>query len=171
MAINIPSSVFTTYNEAVLLFTRTATLVYPEKKEDCPNCIMSNLGTRNRSISIYQPGGPYPFERGMPCPYCGGKGYKAVEVTNDVTLRIYWDRKSWVDVGVPINIPAGSIQTIAYMTDLEKIEKCKYMIPKYDGIQNYDVNARFEKTGMSFPQGFKQNDTKYVVTFWTRASE
>ena len=92
MAINIPSSVFTTYNEAVLLFTRTATLVYPEKKEDCPNCIMSNLGTRNRSISIYQPGGPYPFERGMPCPYCGGKGYKAVEVTNDVTLRIYWDR-------------------------------------------------------------------------------
>ena len=171
MAINIPSSVFTTYNEAVLLFTRTATLVYPEKKEDCPNCIMSNLGTRNRSISIYQPGGPYPFERGMPCPYCGGKGYKAVEVTNDVTLRIYWDRKSWVDVGVPINIPAGSIQTIAYMTDLEKIEKCKYMIPKYDGIQNYDVNAKFEKTGMSFPQGFKQNDTKYVVTFWTRAAE
>jgi hypothetical protein len=171
MAINIPSSVFTTYNEAVLLFTRTATLVYPEKKEDCPNCIMSNLGTRNRSMSIYQPGGPYPFERGMPCPYCGGKGYKAVEVTNDVTLRIYWDRKSWVDVGVPINIPAGSIQTIAYMTDLEKIEKCKYMIPKYDGIQNYDVNAKFEKTGMSFPQGFKQNDTKYVVTFWTRAAE
>ena len=171
MAINIPSSVFTTYNEAVLLFTRTATLVYPEKKEDCPNCIMSNLGTRNRSMSIYQPGGPYPFERGMPCPYCGGKGYKAVEVTNDVTLRIYWDRKSWVDVGIPVNIPAGSIQTIAYMTDLEKIEKCKYMIPKYDGIQNYDVNAKFEKTGMSFPQGFKQNDTKYVVTFWTRAAE
>lgn len=171
MAINIPSSVFTTYNEAVLLFTRTATLVYPEKKEDCPNCIMSNLGTRNRSISIYQPGGPYPFERGMPCPYCGGKGYKAVEATDDVTLRIYWDRKSWVDVGIPVNIPTGSIQTIAYMTDLEKIEKCKYMIPKYDGIQNYDVNAKFEKTGMSFPQGFKQNDTKYVVTFWTRAAE
>ena len=171
MAINIPSSVFTTYNEAVLLFTRTATLVYPEKKEDCPNCIMSNMGTRNRSISIYKPGGPYPFDRGMPCPYCGGKGYKAVESTDDITLRIYWDRRSWVDIGVPINIPTGSVQTIAYMTDLEKIEKCKYMIPKYDGIENYDVNAKFEKNGMSFPQGFKQNATKYVVTFWTRASE
>ena len=32
MAINIPSSVFDTYNEAVLLFTRTAKLIYPEKK-------------------------------------------------------------------------------------------------------------------------------------------
>ena len=72
MAINIPSSVFNTYNEAVLLFTRTATLVYPEKKEDCPNCIIDNMAGRSRSVSRYQAGGPYPFERGMPCPYCGG---------------------------------------------------------------------------------------------------
>jgi hypothetical protein len=171
MAINIPSSVFDTYNEAVLLFTRTAKLIYPEKKEDCPNCIMSTMGTSNRSISIYQQGGPYPFDRGMPCPYCAGKGYKAVEQSDEITLRIYWDRKSWVKVGAEINIPAGGIQTIAYMTDLEKIEKCKYMIPKYDGIDNYDVNAKYEKTGTSFPQGFKQNNTKYVVTFWKRASE
>lgn len=170
MAINIPSTVFDTYNEAVLLFTRTAKLVYPEKKEDCPNCIMSTMGTSNRSVSIYQTGGPYPFDRGMPCPYCGGKGYKAVESTEEITLRIYWDKKSWYDVGVAINIPAGSIQTIAYMTDLEKIEKCKYMIPKYDGMQNYDYNAKFEKAGVSFPQGFKQNETKYVVTFWSRVS-
>jgi hypothetical protein len=106
----------------------------------------------------------------MPCPYCGGKGYKAVESTEEITLRIYWDKKSWYDVGVAINIPAGSIQTIAYMTDLEKIEKCKYMIPKYDGMQNYDYNAKFEKAGVSFPQGFKQNETKYVVTFWSRVS-
>ena len=171
MAINIPSSVFDTYNEAVLLFTRTAKLIYPEKKQDCPNCIMSSMGTRNRSISIYQTGGPYPFDRGMPCPYCGGKGYKAVEASDEITLRIYWDRKNWVKTESSINIPNGGVQTIAYMADLDKIEKVKYMIPQYDGIQNYDVNAKFEKTGMSFPQGFKQNNTKYVVNFWTRASE
>lgn len=170
MAINIPSSVFDVYNEAILLFTRTATLVYPEKKEDCPNCLMNTMGNTGRSISIYKTGGPYPFERGMPCPYCNGQGYKSVEATDEITLRIYWDRKSWVSVGVPINIPDGAIQTISYMTDLDKIEKCKYMIPKYDGIEKYDPNAKFEKMGMSFPQGFKQNNTKYVVTFWTRAS-
>lgn len=130
---------------------------------------MSNMGTRNRSMSIYQSGGPYPFDRGMPCPYCGGKGYKAIEVSDSVTLRIYWDRKSWVKTGAEINIPDMTIQTIAYMADLDKIEKAKYLIPSYDGIENYDPNAKYEKMGISFPQGFKQNNTKYVVTFWTRA--
>jgi len=168
MGINIPSSVFDVYNEAILLFARSATLVYPEKKEDCPNCIMSTMGTSNRSVSIYQPGGPYPFERGMPCPYCGGKGYKATEATDDITLRIYWDRKNWVKTGAEISIPDMAIQTIAYMTDLEKINKAKYLIPSYDGIEKYDTSAKYERSGASFPQGFKQNSVKYVVTFWTR---
>ena len=168
MAINIPSSVFNTYNEAVLLFTRTATLVYPEKREQCPNCYMNTLGTRNRSVSFYRIGGPYPFERGMPCPYCNGKGYKAIETSDEITLRIYWDRKSWVNIGIPIDIPDGSIQTIAYMADMPKIEQCKYMMPNYDGIEKYD-RAKYERNGPSFPQGFKQNDTKYIVTFWNRA--
>ena len=91
MPITIPSGVFDVYNEAVLLFTRTATLVYPEKREQCPNCYMNTMGTRNKSVSVYRPGGPYPFDRGMPCPYCNGKGHKAVEVSDDITLRIYWD--------------------------------------------------------------------------------
>jgi hypothetical protein len=167
VAINIPSSVFDTYNEAVLLFTRTATLVYPEKRERCPNCHMNTLGTRNKSVSVYRVGGPYPFERGMPCPYCNGKGYKAIETTEDITLRIYWDRKAWVKIGPAINVPDGSIQTIAYMADLPKIEQAKYMIPNYDGIENYD-KGRYEKSGPSHPQGFKQNETKYIVTFWNR---
>jgi hypothetical protein len=168
MAINIPASVFDTYNEAVLLFTRTGTLVYPEKKEQCTNCYMDTMGTRNRSISKYRPSGPYPFERGMPCPYCGGKGYKATESSDDITLRIYWNRKFWVDIGIPIDVPDGSMQTISYMTDLEKINKAKYLIPKYDGIEKYD-QSRYERAGLSYPQGFKQNETKYVVTFWTRS--
>ena len=170
MAINIPASVFTTYNEAVLLFTRTATLIYPEKKERCPNCYLDTLGTSNRSISIYRAGGPYPFERGMPCPYCGGKGYKAVETTEDVTLRIYWDSKFWIKTDFKIDVPNGAIQTIAKMDDLDKINKAKYLIPNYDGIEKYD-QGRYERAGLSYPQGFKQNETKYVVTFWSRADE
>ena len=49
-----------------------------------------------------------------------------------------------------------------------KVEKAKYMIPNYDGIQDYD-KAQYIKNGPSHPQGFKQNTTKYVVTFWNRA--
>ena len=168
MAINIPSGVFSVYNEAISLFTRTAKLVFPEKREQCPNCFLDTMGTSTRSVSIYRSGGPYPFERGMPCPYCEGKGYKAVETSEDVSLRIYYDRKSWVSIGVPINIPEGAIQTICDMADLPKLAKCKYMIPEYDGIQNYDTSARYERDGASIPQGFKQNPTKNAVTFWNR---
>jgi len=167
MAINIPSSVFDTYNEAVLLFTRTGRLIYPEKKEQCPNCYLDTLGTANRSISKYKTNGPYPFERGMPCPYCDGKGYKAIENTEDITLRIYWNQKYWMNIGIPIDLPDGSIQTIGYMADLEKINKAKYLIPIYDGIEKYET-MRYEKAGNSYPQGFKQNSTKYIVTFWKR---
>ena len=53
------------------------------------------------------------------------------------------------------------------MTDLEKIEQAKYLIPNYDGIEKYD-KMKFERNGSSYPQGFKQNETKYVVTFWNR---
>jgi hypothetical protein len=167
MAINIPSDVFKTYNEAVKLFTRTAVLVYPEKREECPNCYMDTLSGRGRSVSLYKPGGPIQFSRGMPCPYCNGDGYKATEITENIEARIYWDKKFWVDIGIPINVPDGSIQTISYMTDLPKINKANYLIPHYDGIEKYD-EMRFQKSGSSYPQGFKQNETRYVVTFWSR---
>jgi hypothetical protein len=168
MAISIPQSVFTTYNEAVTLFERTAKLVYPEKKETCSNCYLDTMGTRTRSVSLYRSGGPAPFDRGMPCPLCNGKGYKMIETTEEISLRIYWERKSWVDVGIPLDFPQGSIQTIANMTDLPKIDKAKYLIPtEYGNIASYHT-MKFTRSGASFPQGFKQNPTKYVVTFWER---
>ena len=167
MAINIPAGVFDVYNEAILLFTRTATLVYPPSRSDCPNCRQDTLGVRTKSVSVYVAGGPIPFQRGMPCPYCNGKGYKEVETTDEITLRIYWDRKFWVNVGPNIDIPDCSIQTIAYMSDLPKIQRCKYLIPNYDGLEKYSTK-KFERAGTSYPQGFKQNDTKYVVTFWNQ---
>ena len=168
MAIVIPSGVFNIYNDAVDLFVRTATLVYPEKKEQCPNCYLDTMGTRTRSVSLYRSGGPYPFDRGMPCPYCNGKGYKAVETTEDVSIRIYWDRKNWYNVGIPLDLPQGAIQTICNMTDLPKLERAKYLIPKdYGNISNYET-MKFVRSGPSFPQGFKQNPVKYAVTFWNR---
>lgn len=170
MAINIPSTVFDIYNEAVLFFARPATLVYPAKREDCPNCVQNTFGTRTGSISIYVPGGPYPFERGMPCPYCGGRGYKEVEQKDTITLRIYWDKKNFVNVGAPIDVPDMIIQTIGLMTDFDKINKCNYLIPHYGDMDKY-VNQKFQRYGQSYPQGFKQNKIKYFVTFWKLAEQ
>ena len=143
-------------------------MVYPEKKENCPNCYLDTMGTRTRSVSLYRPGGPASFERGMPCPLCDGKGYKIIETTEEISLRIYWERKSWVDVGIPLDFPQGSIQTIANMEDLPKIDKAKYLMPTEYGNLASHHTMKFTKSGASFPQGFKQNPTKYAVTFWER---
>ena len=113
MAIVIPTGVFNVYNEAVTLFERVVTLVYPEKKEQCPNCYLDTMGTRTRSVSVYRSGGPYPFSRGMPCPQCDGKGYKAIEAEEDLNVRIYWEPKQWKDIGAAINLPEGAIQIIS----------------------------------------------------------
>ena len=170
MPIVIPTGVFNIYNEAVELFERTVKLVYPEKKEQCPNCYLDTLGTRTRSVSVYKPGGPYPFSRGMPCPSCDGLGYKAIETEENIQLRIYWEPAKWYNVGFAVDLPEGSIQTICNMTDLPKLERAKYLIPQsYGNISNYNT-MRYTRAGASYPQGFKQNPEKYAVTFWTRTS-
>ena len=170
MRIVIPTGVFNIYNEAVELFERTVTLVYPEKKEQCPNCYLDTMGTRTRSVAVYKPGGPYPFGRGMPCPYCDGLGYKAIETEEEIELRIYWEPSKWYNVGFAVDLPEGSIQTICNMKDLPKLERAKYLIPKsYGNIANYHT-MRYTRAGSSYPQGFKQNPEKYAVTFWQRTS-
>ena len=168
MPIVIPTGVFNVYNEAVSLFERVATVIYPEKREECPNCYLDTMGTGTRSVSVYKAGGPAPFGRGMPCPWCDGKGYKAVETQEDIQLRIYWEPKQWRDIGAAIDLPEGSIQIISKMTDLPKLDRAEYLIPKsYGDIGNYHT-MKFVRAGAAYPQGFKQNPEKYAVTFWTR---
>jgi len=162
MAINIPASAFTKFNEAMLLFNRTVTLVYPEKRERCPNCITNTIG--GRSINTYRSGGAFPFSRGVLCPLCGGKGVKLIESTEQVEMRIYYNRKDWINVGFEVDIPSGSLQTIIYMSDYVKAVKAKELIVD---VGKYN-KLRFKRRGEPFTQGLKQNPTQYAVIFWER---
>jgi len=167
MAISLPSGVFSKYNEAIVLFERTCKLIYPEKRTECPNCIISTIGRSARSTSIYKSGGDYPFPRGMPCPLCGGVGYKATISTDEIPMRVYWNRKNWIDVGFQIDVPDNVIQTVSDMTHMPKIKKAQYMELKEHKIASYET-FRFQRMGSSYPQGFKQNPVKYLVNFWER---
>ena len=139
MAINIPSTVFDKFNEAILLFNRTVTLVYPEKRERCPNCMTNTIG--GRSINTYRSGGAFPFSRGVLCPLCGGKGVKLIESTEEVQMRVYHNRKDWVKIGFEVDIPSSSIQTL---------------------------KLRYKRMGEPFTQSLKQNPTQYAIVFWER---
>ena len=162
MAINIPNSVFDKLNEAILLFNKTCTLVYPEKQERCSNCFNNSIG--GRSVNSYRSGGPIPFNRGTPCPLCGGKGVKLVETTKSVEMRVYYNRKNFIDIGFEADVPNNVIQTIGYMSDYADIAKAKELLVSV-GAHN---QGRYKRLSAPFPQGFKQNPTQYVVIFWER---
>ena len=167
MAINIPESVYTKFNEAVdamiTEFGVTCTLVYPEKRESCSNCITDTIG--RRSGNRYITGGPVPFARGMICPYCGGSGFKSIENTEDITMRVYWAKKDWVKTGIQVDIPNSAVQTKTYLTNLPKINKAKEVIINKN-IDGHEV-FRFTKTGESVTHGLQHN--RYIITFWKRS--
>ena len=162
MALNLPPSAFTKLNEAILLFNRTCTLVYPERRQTCENCVTNTFG--GRSTNAYKSGGPYPFNQGELCPLCGGEGYKNVESTESVELRIYYSRRDFIDVGFNADIPNNVIQTVGYMDDYEKLTKAKELL-----VDVGDANqGRYKRISEPYVQGFKQNPTQYIVIFWER---
>ena len=162
MALNLPSSAFTKLNEAILLFNRTCTLVYPERRQTCENCVTNTVG--GRSTNTYRSGGPIPYSRGATCPWCGGDGYKDVETTDSIELRIYYNRRDFIDVGFNADVPNNVIQTVGYMDDFEKITKAKELLVD---IGKHD-KGRYQRISEPYNQGFKQNPTQYVVIFWER---
>ena len=162
MALKIPNSVFDKLNEAILLFNRTCTLVYPEKKERCVNCFTNTIG--GRSVNSYRSGGPISFNRGTVCPLCTGEGFKLIETTKSVEMRVYYNRKEFIDVGVEVDIPSNVIQTVGLMSDYADITKAKELLVPV-GAYN---QGRYKRINEPYPQGFKQNPTQYIVIFWER---
>jgi len=117
-----------------------------------------------RSTGTYKTGGPAPFTFGV-CPWCGGKGFKQELETETIKLRVYWDRKSWLKIGVPINIPDGSVQAIGFLTDLPKIKKSQKII--LNSQQSAYIKWEYTLFGEPIPHGFKRD--RYIITYWTRA--
>ena len=167
MAINIPESVYTKFNEVVdtmlTEFGVTCTLVYPEKQVACSNCITDTIG--RKSGNRYRTGGPIPFPRGMICPFCVGKGFKSTENTEEITMRIYWGKKDWVNTGIQVDIPNNTVKTITYLKHLPKINKAKEVLLNKN-IQGHEI-LRYTKTGESVTNGLQHN--RYIITFWKRS--
>ena len=135
MPISIPQSVFDKYYDVVdstfNIFGVTCQLVYIDKVEEISNSF-NNLSS-NHSVNAHRrPQDNYKRQN---------KVFREVEKTEDIKLKVYWDNKSWVKVGGDMVIPANSIQTIFYATDLPKITK------NWKSLQNGLINkmARFAR--------------------------
>lgn len=168
MAISLDPRLFDIYNDTVEnIWNREIILIYPEVKQECPNCTFTGF----RSNGVYKTGGPIPFEEGFPCPWCEGAGYKMVEVSDTIKARVYYSQKEWVKIGPQVQLANAAAQIVANMDYLPKLQQCKYCIPHYyPNIDSYN-NQKLRRISDFYPQGFLQNEKRYVVTFWETYSD
>lgn len=166
MTISIPNTVFDTYYEVCdwLLSNNytsyTCTLVYPARREVCTNCVINPVS--GGSTNVHAHGGPMPFSFGL-CPLCGGNGYKEIEDTASIRLRVYWSRKDWIKVAGSVNIADASVQVIGNLSDLPKVMQANQI-----KIVDAQTNATFSMSLACEPflHGFGKN--KYFVAFLKR---
>jgi len=140
-------------------------LIYPEVKQECPNCTLDTFAGMSKSSGKYKQGGPIPFEDGMPCPYCNGEGYKLIEKTENIPGRIYTSEKPYLKVK-NVNIPEGSILFICKLQFFSKIMQAKYMIP-ICGIDNH-TNELYQLNGQPEAVSFVLNPITYISSSWTK---
>jgi len=159
MPVSIPESVFDKYYDVVdstfTIFGVTCQLVYVEKVEEISNTF-DNIPS-NKSINSHRRRGPEQYKR-------QDKVIKEVEKIEDIKLKVYWDSKSFVKTGGNIVLPANSIQTIFFASDLGKISRAKELIAHKDIKDKKEM--RFQRTGEPFPMGLRQN--RYFGCFWER---
>lgn len=165
--VTIPQTIFDTYNSIADDFINNnfgvnCILEYPPKETACDNCVYDSIN--RRSSNRYKTGGPIPFTFGI-CPWCDGAGFKQIPVSTTIKMRIYWSRKDWVKIGIPVNIPDGAIQTIGFMSDLSKIKQAERVLVNSD-ISNI-MQWEYILLGEPIPHGFKYN--RYFLAYWSKA--
>lgn len=87
--------------------------------------------------------------------------YTTSETSENIRLRVYWDRKSFKKIGDMV-IPDGGIMTIGYLSDMPKLRSCEYLKPNIEN-EAY-LGYEFKKLTAPIPWAFKKE--RYCVCGW-----
>jgi hypothetical protein len=135
-------------------FGRKCKFIYPPIKTECPNCL---LNASQMSAGIYKPGGPEPFEE-TTCPVCLGKGIFEESVTEEDTLIVLFDHKSWFEPGNVAKLPDTSVMVIGdRLKSWNKVKKCNRVILNLDV---YGETAPYRLYGEMYPTGLMNGNDK-----------
>jgi hypothetical protein len=141
---------------------QNCTLVYPDEWTECDNCIL-DFATQ-RSSNIYKSGGPVSFPANTLCPRCNGEGRARIPRTEVIRMRVYWDRRSWIDIGFKIANSDGIAMCIGYMSDFHKMERANTIIANSDIAEHRTYECVRE--GEAKPYGFRNN--RYFIQYIRR---
>jgi len=136
-------------------FGRRCRFHYPPVIKECPNCIRGGSGM---SQGIYRIGGEEPFDEGMTCPVCLGKGTFEETKTEEDILIVLFDPKQWFSPGKVANMPDNTIMVIGdRLRTWGKVVSCERMIPNLDV---YNDNIPYRLFGEPLPIGLFNGDGK-----------
>lgn len=158
--VSIPSGVFTKYAEfadAMLNLSGFGTqckIVYTEKIEIIERSVPSLKQRKVMNLQDISPDSG--FKRGE-------RSFKTIENTEDIVLRVYWDKKDFKKFG-NVEIPDGSVMTIGKYSDLKKITRAKALLINTDKTGHSEW--RFVKTAEPTIHGLNSN---YIMCYWERA--
>lgn len=93
----------------------------------------------------------------------GDKTFKTVETTEEISLRVYWDKKDFQKFG-HIQVPDGTVMTISKYESIDKFNKAVSLIICTDKTSNQEW--RFIKSAEPIVHGLNNN---YLMVFWRRA--
>lgn len=161
--IKIPPAVFSKYLEfadsmlETTVFGRLCKLVFTEEiqeiNQDVPNI-------KQRKVMNLQDISPESgFKRGT-------TSFKTIETTEDIILRLYWDKKDFKKFG-NIEVPDGSLMTIGHFPDLIRVNRAKALLINTDRSEH--VEWRFVKTGEPILFGLNTTGYHYFMCYWSRA--
>ncbi len=145
----IPSNIYTKYAEAMSMFSLTdnfgvvCQLVYQKIMP-----ISSTPADIRQRLTM----NPQTGQAGM---LRGGEATKVVETTEDITLRVYSDKKSFEKIG-GFDYAAGSCMTIGTAAQMENIRKADFIIIDKD---------RLQRSGEVLVWGL---NGEYCVAYWTK---
>jgi len=159
--VSIPSTVFTKYAEFADVMLTLSTgfgtqcqLVYTDKIVTIQKSVPAIKQKKVMNLQSVSPDAG--FSR-------GDEEFKTVETKENITLRVYWDKKDFKKFG-NIEAPDGSIMTIGKLIDMPKTAKAKALIINTDTTGH--VEWRFTRTSEPTLHGLDQN---YFMCFWARA--
>lgn len=151
--VSIPEDVFTKYHEfadeMITSFGVDCSIHYVKKI----SVSEADVGNINISKSLR------PFDKRK--EFKQSTSYSTTETSENIKLRVYWDRKSFKKIS-DLVIPDGGIMTIGYLTDLPKIRSCEYMKPNISN-EAY-LGYKFERTDNPIPWGIRKD--RYFVCGW-----
>lgn len=159
----IPQSLIDLYTSTVndfntINFGAVCTLVYPSNLVPCPNCYQDTMN--NVSSNIYKSGGPASFIDGTICPVCNGAGFKSNEVSEDISMRVYYEKSKWTKISENLLSSSVIAQIFGFRADMSKIMQAEYIILHSDSPELGNIQTVLD--GKLFPYGLKD---KYFFGF------